>query len=1845
MPRPPRRRFGARFERLEDRITPATLLHTLLPDPAPQAGALFGTGAAADATYQVVGAPYADVGGLTDVGQAFVYDAATGALIATLNNPTPSASDLFGFSVGVSGGVVVVGAQWDDTGASNAGSAYVFDAATGNLLRTLNNPTPEAGDEFGVSVGVSGDTVVVGAHYDGTGATWAGSAYVFSAASGALLQTLNNPTPAVGDVFGETVAVSGSTVVVGAFADDTGATDTGSAYIFDAVTGSLLKTLNNPALGTDDHFGSSVAVSGSRVAIGANYDTIGPATKAGTAYVFDAATSGLVSTLNNPTPATDDLFGVFVSVSGDTVVVGAHFDDAAGTDTGSAYLFDAATGSLQKTLTGPAAATGDEFGRFVAISGTSVVVTALRKDAGAPDAGSAYVFDATTGSLTRTLVNSTESIDDEFGFSVAASGGYTVVGAPFTDAGGLADVGRAYVFDAASGDLVVALENPTPAAGDLFGYAVAVSGSTVVVSALWDDTGASNAGSAYVFDAATGALVATLNNPTPADGDELGNSVGVSGNTVVVGSRWDDTGAADAGSAYVFDADTGALRFTLNNPTPVTGDQFGISVKVAGNVAAVGAIDDDTGAVDTGSAYIFDAATGGLVWTLNNPTPGAGDWFGYSVAAAGNTVVVGAIRDDTGASNAGSAYVFNADTGTLRFTLNNPFPVADDQFGYSVAVAGNYLLVGADLDDAGAADSGAAYAFDATTAVRIDTMAGPAPTGGDRFGVSVALSGGFAVAGAMNDDTQNTDQGAAYVFALPTLAPTLTAPGSQGASEGSSATIALGSLADANSSGNYAVTVNWGDGTTDTVFNQPAAGSLGTRAHTYAQDGKYTVTVSAADVDGTSKAMTFPVTVANVPPAVAAAPGQSAVMTVAQSFALGSFADPGADNPWAVIVDWGDGSPATVFGLAAAGAIPAKSHTYASAGLFTVTVTVADDDSAAAKSFAATVSGTPPVLTPPADQVASEGTAAVIALGSLADANASGSYTVTVNWGDGTPNTVFGQASVGSLGTQTHTFAQDGQYTVTLTAADSDGASVPTAFTVTIANALPTVTAAPDQTATMTVNQPFALGNFADPGADSPWTVTVDWGDASTDSVFILSAAGTIPALTHTFAASGVFNVTVSVADDNGSGSASFDVNVAGTPPTLIPPGPQSAPEGPAAFALGTLVDANASGNYAVTVNWGDGTAPTKFTQPAPGSLGTRPHSYVQDGKYTVSVTAADIDGNSAPITFLLTITNATPVVTAAANQTAVAAAAQAFHLGGFSDPGADAPWTVTVNWGDGSTPASFSVTAAGPLADRAHTFAAAGKYTVTVTVADDDGSGSATYLVAVAGAPPVVTPPNGQAAAEGTASTFDLGSVTDPDDTGPYAVKVSWGDGTPDTAFARPSTGTLGTVAHTFARDGTFTVSVMVTDASGLSAAGAFAVAVSNVAPSVTAAPDQAATTGTAAALALGSFADPGADASWSVTVDWGDGTAPTGFGAVAPGALPTTSHTYASAGTYTVVVTVSDGTTAGAGSYRVTVADRPRPPAARQFAVGADAGGSGVRLFDPDRSERFSVTPFPGFTGGVRTAAADFTGDGIADLVVGTGPGGPTHVRVLDGVTQAELFALDPFEATFTGGVFVAAGDVTGDGLADLVVTPDEGGGPRARVFSGAGFGQLADFFGIEDTAFRGGARPAVGDLDGDGFADLVVAAGFGGGPRVAAFSGKSLPSGPVKLFGDFLAFEPALRNGTFVAAGDIDGDGKAELIAGGGPGGGPRVTVFDGADLLANVQTRSADFFAGDTANRGGVRLTAKDLDGDSRADLVTGAGAGAGSRVTAYSGRDLTGGGPPELFALDAFPGFSGGVFVG
>ncbi len=305
----------------------------------------------------------------------------------------------------------------------------------------------------------------------------------------------------------------------------------------------------------------------------------------------------------------------------------------------------------------------------------------------------------------------------------------------------------------------------------------------------------------------------------------------------------------------------------------------------------------------------------------------------------------------------------------------------------------------------------------------------------------------------------------------------------------------------------------------------------------------------------------------------------------------------------------------------------------------------------------------------------------------------------------------------------------------------------------------------------------------------------------------------------------------------------------------------------------------------------------------------------------------------------------------------------------------------------------------------------------------------------------------------------------------------------------------------------------------------------------------------------------------------------------------------------------------------------------------AGGAANGTATVLFNQDGTygPGSVLTFFPSQNVTVRTAVADVNGDLVPDHIGGTGVGMTTRVVAIDGKTGVTLFSFQPFEDGFTGGVFVTAGDINGDGRADVVVTPDKGGWPVVSVYDAARLldgvkperSQLARFFGIDDPAFRGGARATVGDVNGDGTPDLVVSAGFGGGPRIAVFNGQDVAAGnstPGRLTPDFFAFEPGLRNGAFVAAGDVDGDGFDDLTFGGGPGGAPRVRVVSGQGLIGGGSFSSldqlagtalvADFFAGDSNLRGGVRVLLRDVDGDRLADLTVGSGEGEAGRVSVY-----------------------------
>jgi hypothetical protein len=401
--------------------------------------------------------------------------------------------------------------------------------------------------------------------------------------------------------------------------------------------------------------------------------------------------------------ASNDEFGRSVAISGTTAIVGAWWDDDNAPNSGSAYLFDTATGVQLAKLLPSDGTRGDQFGISVGISGTTAIIGAYQDDDNGLQSGSAYLFDATTGAQIAKLLPNDGAAGDFFGYHVSISGNTAIVGAPNNSGSG-----SAYLFDATTGAQIAKLLPNDGAAGDFFGYHVSISGNTAIVGAPNN----SGSGSAYLFDATTGAQIAKL---LPSDGalnDKFASAVGISGSTAIVGSVFDDDNGSESGSAYLFDTTTGVEIAKLLPSDGAVEDQFGIMVAIDGTTAVIGAFHHDDNGPNSGSAYLFDTLNAIQIAKLLPSNGLAADRFGRSVAISGSTAIVGANKYDGSGADTGCAYLFNTTTGTQIAELISSDSAAEDRFGRAVAISGANAIVGAYQDDDNGADSGSAYLFD-----------------------------------------------------------------------------------------------------------------------------------------------------------------------------------------------------------------------------------------------------------------------------------------------------------------------------------------------------------------------------------------------------------------------------------------------------------------------------------------------------------------------------------------------------------------------------------------------------------------------------------------------------------------------------------------------------------------------------------------------------------------------------------------------------------------------------------------------------------------------------------------------------------------------------------------------------------------------------------------------------------------------------------------------------------------------------------------------------------------------------------------------------------------------------
>ncbi len=369
---------------------------------------------------------------------------------------------------------------------------------------------------------------------------------------------------------------------------------------------------------------------------------------------------------------------------------------------------------LTKTILSPTASGGGFFGIVLAAAGNQFVVGS--RDCTETACGAVHLFDS-NGNFVRSLFPPTsgEFSFTAFGDSVGAQGNNILVGDTLEDTAG-EDAGAAYLFDS-NGNLLQTFLNPNPDTAapfsrDFFGDSVTGFGDDVLVSAPLEDLAANDAGAVYLFDGATGQLLHTFVSPNPEVGVQFGSAIAAVGNNIAITAAFDATAATNGGAVYLFDGN-GNLITTIVSPRPVEFSQFGGDLAAFGDDLLVGEQRGFTGDIRAGVVHLFDGATGTFIRSYFNPTPQAFELFGGTVAASGNNVLIGALRE-VKARHSGAAYLFDGTTANLTATVVNPDRDLSDSFAWDVAVIGNSLLVGSPFrtsDPTQISQDGAAFLF------------------------------------------------------------------------------------------------------------------------------------------------------------------------------------------------------------------------------------------------------------------------------------------------------------------------------------------------------------------------------------------------------------------------------------------------------------------------------------------------------------------------------------------------------------------------------------------------------------------------------------------------------------------------------------------------------------------------------------------------------------------------------------------------------------------------------------------------------------------------------------------------------------------------------------------------------------------------------------------------------------------------------------------------------------------------------------------------------------------------------------------------------------------------------
>lgn len=577
-------------------------------------------------------------------------------------------------------------------------------------------------------------------------------------------------------------------------------------------------------------------------------------------------------------------------------------------------------------------------------------------------------------------------------------------------------------------------------------------------------------------------------------------------------------------------------------------------------------------------------------------------------------------------------------------------------------------------------------------------------------------------------------------------------------------------------------------------------------------------------------------------------------------------------------------------------------------------------------------------------------------------------YTVEVDWGDGSA------ADTYTLGVGARSFsvqksvpyANETSGTIQITL--SDGTNATTRFLpFTVQNAAPSFTSFGLSVNTADAGQPVtATGVFTDPGTADTHSVSVNWGDLTSPTAMNLAAGvSTFTTPPHSYAAVGDFTVTATVADNAGASAvatSTISVRAPNLPPTVGSLVLTAGAEGGSSTLALTFADPDALDTHTVSVAWGDGSTSAPVSLAAGVTTFDTSHVYADTGVYSVVVTLSDSAAHTVTAGGSVSPSNVVPVVGSLTLSPSSVVDHQTLTVSGsFTDPGTADTFTLTIDWGD--TKSSTQALAAGTRSFSAsHSYDAAGPVTITATVADRDNgksSASTSLVVLPSNHAPADLVVQATAVLEGGTTTLSV-SFTDVEAGDTHTVAVVWGDGASESVSLAPGV-TSTSPTHTYADSGAYTVSVTVTDAGGLSVQGGTTVNAMNVSPSLSnLVLTPSSVTDHETLTVSGTFSDPGTADTFTLAVNWGDGSSASGPLAAGVRSFSAT-HAYAVAGTYDVTVTVTDRDN-GPGSQTATVfvAARNTAPSALTFvpvATGANLDLSGS-FTDPDALDTHTVT-----------------------------------------------------------------------------------------------------------------------------------------------------------------------------------------------------------------------------------------------------------------------------------------------